>query len=140
LQKLASDSQRECKVPVIVAIHNLCIGAGLDFSAPCDIRYCTSDAKFTIKEVDIGMCADIGVIQHITKVCGNDSFVREMALTGRYFTAPEALKHGYVSRVFDEREQMMRSALETAELIASKSPVGISTIKESLNFSRNHKV
>lgn len=48
------------KVPVIVGIHSFCIGGGVDLISGCDIRFCTEDAKFSIKEVDIGMCADIG--------------------------------------------------------------------------------
>jgi delta(3,5)-delta(2,4)-dienoyl-CoA isomerase len=36
------------------------IGAGLDISSACDIRICSKETKFTIKEVDIGLCADIG--------------------------------------------------------------------------------
>lgn len=51
-----------CRVPVIAAIHGYCIGAGIDMSSACDIRLCSKDAKFTIKEVDIGICADLGTI------------------------------------------------------------------------------
>lgn len=51
------------RVPVIAAIHGYCIGAGVDLSSACDIRICTKDAQFTIKEVDIGLAADIGTLQ-----------------------------------------------------------------------------
>jgi enoyl-CoA hydratase/carnithine racemase len=49
-------------VPVICAISGYCIGAGIDLSSACDIRICSKDAKFSIKEVDIGICADLGTI------------------------------------------------------------------------------
>jgi enoyl-CoA hydratase/carnithine racemase len=39
---------------VISAIHNACIGGALDLITAADIRYCTSDAWFQVKEVDIG--------------------------------------------------------------------------------------
>lgn len=39
---------------MIAAIHNACIGAGVDLLCSTDIRYCTSDAWFQVKEVDIG--------------------------------------------------------------------------------------
>ena len=55
-------SIEKCRVPVICAMQGYSIGAGLDISAACDIRMCTRDTKFTIKEIDIGMCADIGVM------------------------------------------------------------------------------
>ena len=39
----------ECRVPVVVGVHGKCIGGGVDLISMCDIRYCTSDAEFTIK-------------------------------------------------------------------------------------------
>ena len=62
LQRYTS-SLEVCRVPVICAIQGYCIGAGIDMSSACDIRLCSKDAKFTIKEVDIGICADLGTIQ-----------------------------------------------------------------------------
>lgn len=44
----------QCSKPVIAAIHSACIGAGVDVISAVDIRYCTSDAWFQVKEVDIG--------------------------------------------------------------------------------------
>jgi enoyl-CoA hydratase/carnithine racemase len=49
-------------VPIIAAIHGYCIGVGIDLSSACDIRICTKDSKLTIKEVDIGICADLGTV------------------------------------------------------------------------------
>ena len=50
-------------MPVICAMHGYCIGAGIDISSACDIRVCAKDTKFTIREIDIGMCADLGTMQ-----------------------------------------------------------------------------
>ena len=49
-------------MPVIAAINGFCIGAGVDLSSACDIRICSKGTKFTIKEVDIGLAADIGTL------------------------------------------------------------------------------
>lgn len=49
-----------CRAPVIAAIHGGCIGAGIDMITACDIRLCSEDAWFSVKEVDIGMAADVG--------------------------------------------------------------------------------
>ena len=56
-------SFESCRVPVIGVAHGYCIGAAIDILSACDIRIAAEDAKFTIKEVDIGICADIGTIQ-----------------------------------------------------------------------------
>jgi enoyl-CoA hydratase len=52
----------ECRKPVIIAIHNKAIGGAVDLMTACDIRYATQDAEITIKEIDIGMAADMGVL------------------------------------------------------------------------------
>ena len=59
-----------CGKPVIAAIHGACIGAGVDLVTACDIRYATQDAVFSVKEVDIGIAADLGTLQRLGKVCG----------------------------------------------------------------------
>ena len=49
-------------MPVIAALHGYVIGAGVDISATCDIRFASKDTKLCIKEVDVGLAADIGTI------------------------------------------------------------------------------
>ena len=53
----------------------------------CDVRYCSSDAEFNIKEIDIGMAADIGTLQFFTNSTGNQSTFRELAYTARFMNA-----------------------------------------------------
>jgi len=50
----------ECPVPVIAAIQGSCIGAGVDLASVCDIRICSNTAKFSVREVQIGLAADVG--------------------------------------------------------------------------------
>ena len=73
-----------------------CVGGGIDLITACDIRYCSKDAWFTIKEVDVGLAADIGTLQRLPKIVGNDSLVRELVYTAKNFTPEEALKLGLV--------------------------------------------
>ena len=117
-----------------------CIGAGIDLSSACDIRMCTKDTKFTIKEVDIGICADLGTIQRFGRAVSSESWARELAYTARYFSADEAHHRGYVSNVYSTIEEMHKAAQELAETIASKSPVAIYTTKKSILYSRDHSV
>lgn len=102
----AISSIEKCNKPVIVAIHGACIGGGLDLITACDIRYASKDAVFSIKEVDVGLCADLGTLQRLPSICSNGSWVREMALTAKSFSAKNALDHGLVSRLFDTKEEL----------------------------------
>lgn len=130
----------KCNKPVIAAVHGPCLGAGVDILTATDIRYCTSDAWFQVKEVDIGMAADVGTLQRLPKIIGSDSLVRELCYTCRKLEAAEALSCGLVSKVFDNKESMVKGAVELAALIASKSPVAIQGTKASLVYSRDHTV
>lgn len=139
LQDTLSSIER-CRKPVLAAIHNGCVGGGVDLISCTDMRYCSADAYFTIKEIDIGMVADVGTLQRLPKLIGNQGIVREMAFTGRKVLADEALRIGLVNQVFETREAMQAGVREMAALIASKSPLSIRGTKEMLNYSRDHTV
>ncbi|XP_024300531.1 delta(3,5)-Delta(2,4)-dienoyl-CoA isomerase, mitochondrial-like isoform X1 [Oncorhynchus tshawytscha] len=89
----------KCLKPVVVAVQGACVG-GVDLITACDIRLCTQDAWFQVKEVDIGLAADVGTLQRLPKVIGSRSLVNELALTARKMYADEAKESGLVSRVF----------------------------------------
>ncbi|KAF9583124.1 hypothetical protein BGW38_010198, partial [Lunasporangiospora selenospora] len=129
-----------CDKAVVAAIHGACIGGGIDISSACDIRYASQDAYFSVKEVDIGLAADVGTLQRLPKVVGNISWVRELCLTGRDFDAKEALEFGYISKILPDQVKVLEAAIATATVIAEKSPVAAIGTKHLLNYSRDHSV
>ncbi|NP_072116.1 delta(3,5)-Delta(2,4)-dienoyl-CoA isomerase, mitochondrial precursor [Rattus norvegicus] len=130
----------KCPKPVITAIHGGCIGGGVDLISACDIRYCTQDAFFQVKEVDVGLAADVGTLQRLPKVIGNRSLVNELTFTARKMMADEALDSGLVSRVFPDKDVMLNAAFALAADISSKSPVAVQGSKINLIYSRDHSV
>ncbi|XP_030331011.1 delta(3,5)-Delta(2,4)-dienoyl-CoA isomerase, mitochondrial isoform X2 [Strigops habroptila] len=130
----------KCLKPVIVAVHGACIGAGVDLICACDIRYCSQDAWFQVKEVDIGLAADVGTLQRLPKIVGSQSLVNELAFTARKMMAPEAQSCGLVSRVFPDKESLLQAAVAVAEAIAARSPVAVQGSKENLLYARDHPV
>lgn len=130
----------KCPKPVVVAVHGACVGGGVDLITACDIRLCTQDAWFQVKEVDIGIAADVGTLQRLPKVIGSRSLVNELALTARKLYADEAKSSGLVSRVFADKEAMMAGAMEIASEIAGRSPVAVQGTKVNLIYSRDHSV
>jgi Delta3,5-Delta2,4-dienoyl-CoA isomerase len=125
---------------VICVIHGAAIGIAIDISSACDIRLAAQDAKLSIKEVDIGLAADVGTLQRFPRLVGNDSWTRELAFSGRFFSAKEALEKGYVSFVLRSREAAVGKALEIANVIASKSPIAVQGTKTLLDYSRDHSI
>lgn len=136
----AITSLEKCPKPVIGAIHNACIGGGMDLITATDIRYCTTDAWFQVKEVDIGMAADVGTLQRLPRIIGSESLVRELAFTARKMMASEAKECGLVSRVYDDKDSMLKGAIEVATDIAAKSPVAVQVTKRNIVYSRDHTV
>lgn len=130
----------KCPKPVIGAVHSACVGGGVDLITATDIRLCTQDAYFQVKEVDMGLAADVGTLQRLPKVIGNQSLVNDLCFTARKMFSDEAASSGLVSRVFADKETMMASALDLATSIASKSPVAVQGTKVNLVYAREHTV
>ena len=137
-QDILSTSEKISK-PILSAVHGGCIGGGLDIICATDMRYCTADAYFTIKEIDLGMVADLGTLQRLPKLI-SDGLTRELAFTGRKMFADEALKCGLVNRVFENKETMLAEVTKIAEMIASKSPLSVRGTKRNILFARDHSV
>lgn len=129
-----------CEKPVIVVMHGFSLGLAIDLSTAADVRVCARNARFAVKEVDIGIAADIGTLSRLPKVVGNFGWVKEVALSARIFGADEALRVGFVNSVYDSKQDAVREAVGMATLMASKSPVAVQGTKEILNWSRDHSV
>ncbi|CAH1397730.1 unnamed protein product [Nezara viridula] len=136
----AMSAPETCIKPVISLVHNGCIGAGANLITAVDIRYCTEDTYFQVKEVELGMAADIGALQRLPLIIGNASLVNELCLTGRKIGAKESLEAGLVSKVFKDKESMIASGIELAESLAQKSPVAVQMTKRNILYSRDYGV
>lgn len=109
-------------------------------SLACDIRVSTSTTKFSVKEVDIGIAADIGTLSRLPHAVGNLSWVKDICLSARIFGSDEALQHGLVSSVYKDKAEAVVQAIKLAATIATKSPVATLGTKEIINYSRDKTV
>lgn len=132
-------SLEHARLPVLTAVQGGCIGGGLDLICAADMRYCTEDAYFTIKETEIGMTADVGTLQRLPKLMP-EGMVRELAYTGRNFYADEALRLGFVNQVFADHEALLAGVMDIAANIARHSPLAVVGCKNMINYSRDHSV
>lgn len=135
-------SIEKCEKPIIAAIHGWCLGLGIDIGVCCDVRICAKDTIFSVKEVDIGLAADIGTLSRLPKVVRSGSWIKDVCLSARQFGAEEAENVGFVSWVGKGggKEEVVKEALRWAEVVASKSPVAVQGTKEILNWSWNRSV
>jgi len=129
----------QARFPVIAAIHGACVGGGIDLITACDIRLSTRDAFFSIEEIHIGMTADVGTLQRLPKLIA-PGIARELAFTGRRFSAGEAHAWGLCNMLLEDKKSLLDAAFAMANDIAGKSPLAIAGIKQVSNFARDHTV
>jgi enoyl-CoA hydratase len=115
--------------PTIAAINGFALGGGCELAIACDIRYASPRAKLGQPEINLGIIPGWGGTQRLARVCGI-GFAKELILTGRVVDAEEALQRGLVNAVHDP---VLEAALETARLLASKSPVALAAAKAATN-------
>src|SRR5512135_3375635 len=113
-----------CRKPVIAAIHGACVGGGIDLVCACDLRYCSADAFFSVKEIDVGLTADVGTLQRLPRLIGEGP-ARELAYTGRNVDGREAQELGLVNRCFDTPAELASGVAALAAAIAAKSPLAM---------------
>jgi len=130
----------QCLKPTIAVVHGACVGAGLDLVTAVDIRLCSEDALFSVREVAVGLAADVGSLARLPKIVGSDSWVRDLALTARNCPAAEAKARGLVSDLYSSKKDALAEAMKIASTIASHSPVAVVGTKKNLNYSRDHTV
>ena len=128
-----------CSKPVIAAIQGYCLGGAIDLISACDMRYSTGDAQFSIKEIDIGMAADVGTLQRLPRIIG-DGMMRELAYTGRTIDGEEAQRLGLVNRTFENQDALLDGVFGIAHQIAAKSPIAVRGTKEMIRYMRDHRV
>ncbi len=138
LQDCLSSIER-CRKPVLAAIHGACLGGGLDLAACCDMRYVSADAQFAIREIDLGMAADVGSLQRLPYLMP-EGLLRELAYTGRILPAEEAVRCGLANALFPDRDRLLSEVSGLARQIAAKSPLAVRGSKEMLNYGREHGV
>jgi enoyl-CoA hydratase/carnithine racemase len=102
--------------PVIAAVHGYCLGHALATALLCDHVVASPDARFQVTETRIGLAMP-GLIPQL----GTPAFAYDVALTGRMFTAAEAMAGGMLTRLVgdgghvDGAEELARQILENPQ-------------------------
>jgi enoyl-CoA hydratase/carnithine racemase len=116
--------------PFIAAMHGYVLGSGLEMALCCDIRLASADAQFGLPEPGLGIIPAAGGSQTLPRVIGRAAAL-DMLLSGRWLTAPEALKLKLVNRVFP-RADLLPEAIKMAEKIKSHPPLAMSYVKQAV--------
>jgi len=121
-----------CRKPVVAAIAGWCVGGGVDLITACDVRLCSADARFSVREVKLAMVADVGTLARLPAIVGQ-GHARLLALTGDDIDAARALRIGLVEDVFDTPAALFDAAGALAHRIAQNPPLVTQGVKQVLN-------
>jgi enoyl-CoA hydratase/carnithine racemase len=109
----------EMKKPVIAAINGPAVGFGITMTLPMDIRIASEGARMGFAFTRRGIVPDACCTWFLPRIVGI-SRAAEWTLTGRIFSAREALQNGLVSRV-EPQETLLKTAREIAREIADNT-------------------
>jgi enoyl-CoA hydratase len=121
----------DCPIPVIGAVNGAAFGGGCEIAAALDFLYASDNAKFAQTEVMLGIMPGAGGTQNLPRAVG-ERRAKELILSGKTFTAVEALDWGFVNAVFPQ-EQLMDEAIRIATRIAANAPIAVRQAKQAIH-------
>jgi enoyl-CoA hydratase len=127
----------DCPLPVIAAVNEFALGAGLETALSADFIYASAKAKLGLPEVTLGLIPGFGGNFRLPRRIGTGA-AAELISTGRIISADDALKIGLVNAVC-EPEALLDKALETAEKIQSGGPSAVIAAKAFRNAQLRDK-
>ena len=119
-----------CAVPVIGAVNGAAFGGGCELALACDFVLAADTARFALTETTLGIIPGCGGTQNLPRAVGARR-AKELIMTGRPFSAQEALAWGMVNAVHSG-EGLMAAALETARAICRSAPVAVRQAKKAI--------
>ena len=122
----------DCPIPVIGAINGAAFGGGCELALNCDFVYASSTARFALTEVTLGIMPGAGGTQFLPRAVGSRR-AKEILLTGKPFSAQDALDWGMVNKVCAP-ETLMDETLGDAQTICDNAPVSIRQAKRAMHF------
>ena len=120
----------ELPKPIVAAVHGYCIGSGLEIALLADVRVAAEDAVFSMPEVRLGMIPAAGGSQTLPRHAG-PSGALDLLLTGRRFSALEAMQMGLVSRTAPEQD-LLNLAWHLAVQLAEISSGLLAAVRAAL--------
>jgi enoyl-CoA hydratase len=125
------------EIPVVAAVNGYALGGGCELAIACDIRIASSEAKFGMPEVGLGLIPGYGGTQRLSRLVGQGDALH-IIMSGLMIDAAEALRIGLVQKV-TAPENLISETMVIASKIAEKGTFAVKTakkiIREGLNVS-----
>ncbi|WP_276480346.1 enoyl-CoA hydratase/isomerase family protein [Paraflavitalea pollutisoli] len=117
--------------PIVAAVNGFALGGGCELALACHFIIATDNAKFGQPEVNLGLIPGYGGTQRLVQVAGKGRAM-ELLMSGRLFSAKEALSYGVAVEVVTPGELLIR-VKEVLQTIIDKAPIAISNVITCVN-------
>ncbi|HEX9400859.1 MAG TPA: enoyl-CoA hydratase-related protein [Anaeromyxobacter sp.] len=115
------EALRGCRHPLVALVHGVCVGAGLEIAASCDLRICGEASRFGAPVSKLGLVMAHAELAALVELAGRAT-AAEILIEARILDAREALAKGLVTRVVPDA-QVDEEAYATARRIAEGAPL-----------------
>jgi len=120
-------SIQKLQVPVIAKVQGIATAAGCQLVAQCDLAVASSEAKFAVSGVNLGLFCATPSVALSRNVSRKAAF--EMLVTGDFLSAQDALKQGLINQIAEP--EALDACLESLlAKILSKPQVALAMGKE----------
>ena len=114
--------------PLIAAVKGRAVGIGTTMLMHCDLVTANPDTQFSMPFVSLGLVAEGGSSYNFPRLVGHAK-ASEILLTGRTFSAAEALEMGLINQVAKDE---LSAAMAFANEIAEQPPTAVINTKALL--------
>ena len=115
--------------PVVACIRGICMGGGLGLAAACDLRFCSSDARFRMPAARLGIGYGLAGLERFLEVIGLQNTL-DVFLSARIFDAQEAQRMGFVARVCAP-EALAAEVDDWCAMVAANAPLTLRATKQA---------
>lgn len=129
--RAALDLINNCPQPVLALVNGYCVAGGLELLLACDMAYASESAKIGDGHANFGQVGGAGSNVRLPRWIAPHR-AKELLFTGQLLNAGDAMAWGLINRVVPDGK-LVDAAVEFANIVAKKSPLGIRTIKRICN-------
>lgn len=122
--------------PAICAINGRTMGEGVVFSICCDYRIATSESFFQMPEIFSGIFTGTGCLVLFSRLFGIP-WTKKLCMFAERVDAQKALKIGLIDQIVNNKEDLMKTALDKAKFLFTKNQTVLNAIKLCVNHLRD---
>lgn len=127
------DEMEQMEKPIVVGIHAMCVGGGLEMSLSCDFRLAAKSAAFSFPEGKFGVLPASNGVSRLTRICGTH-WARWLIMANKIADADRALTMGLVHEVFPD-ETFEADVMEFCRHLTQQNPEQMGAAKIAIEMA-----